>query len=295
MAWADLTDVRCYYELLGQGDPLLLIPGLGVTSSIWEPVAPELAEHFTLILVDNRGVGRSEAKRQPATLRDFSADLIELLDLLQVERTHVLGLSFGGVIAQRLTADHPSRVNHLVLASCTDRFTPYLRHVALLLGQTLGRLRSKTFVQTIEVLGSSPRYVDERPEVVDQRVLEKCAERIPRRAIGRQLRCLAAANSIDLERDPILSPTLVIAGEHDFLIPNCYAREMAARIPSSRFVLVPGAGHNPLVECPEQVLPWIIDFCKDRGFGPIGSGAPARERPPWFESHPLGVAGGPIQ
>jgi len=61
MAVADLSDVRCYYKLLGQGDPLLLIPGLGVTSRIWDTVVPELAEHFSLILVDNRGVGLSEA------------------------------------------------------------------------------------------------------------------------------------------------------------------------------------------------------------------------------------------
>jgi pimeloyl-ACP methyl ester carboxylesterase len=276
MAWANLTDVRCYYEVTGQGDPLLLVPGLGVTASVWDPVAPELAEHFTLILVDNRGIGRSQAKRQPTTLSDYTADLIELLDLLQVERTHVLGLSLGGVIAQRLAVDHPSRVDRLVLASCTDRFSPYLRHVALLLGQTLRRQRAKAFARTIEVLGSSPRYVDSQPEMVEQRVAEKVAQRIPPRAIGRQLRCLASADN-DPRHDPVRAPTLVIAGEHDFLIPSCYAREMAARIPGSRFILVPGAGHNPLVECPEQVLPWIIDFMKNRGSSHADSVEPAWE------------------
>src|SRR5688572_31764869 len=102
MAWADLTDVRCYYELMGQGEPLLLIPGLGVTSSVWDPVACELAEHFSLILMDNRGMGRSVPKREPATLNDYCSDIIELLDHLQVERAHVMGLSLGGVIAHRL-------------------------------------------------------------------------------------------------------------------------------------------------------------------------------------------------
>ena len=261
MAWADLTDVRCYYELLGEGEPLLLIPGLGVTAAVWEPIAPELAEHFSLILVDNRGMGRSVAKREPATLNDFCSDLVELLDHLQIERSHVLGLSLGGVIAHRFAVDHAARVDRLVLASCTDKFTPYLRHVALLLGQTLRNLRSTAFARTMEVMGTSPTYMDSQPDLVEERIKEKCAQKIPPRAIGRQLRCLAGSEVEN--HDPIVAPTLVIAGEHDFLIPNCYAREMASRIPGSRFVQIPGGGHNPLVECPNEVLPLITQFLKD--------------------------------
>ncbi|MEE9212362.1 MAG: alpha/beta fold hydrolase, partial [Phycisphaeraceae bacterium] len=115
MPFVELTDVRCYYELRGKGDPLLLIPGLGNTCRIWDPIAADLAEHFCLIGVDIRGVGQSVAKRQPNTLRDYTADLVELLDHLQVVRTHVMGLSLGGMIAQRFAIDHPDRVSRLVL------------------------------------------------------------------------------------------------------------------------------------------------------------------------------------
>jgi pimeloyl-ACP methyl ester carboxylesterase len=260
MAYADLTDVRCHYELTGSGEPLLLIPGLGVTSSVWESAAPELAKHFTLILPDNRGVGRSKPKREPHTLRDFSADLVELLDHLQVDRCHVMGLSLGGVIAQRLASDHPGRVHRLVLVSCTDRFTPYLRHIATLLGGTLrGRRAAGMFARAVEILGSSPECLDACPDVVEQRVAAKCAQRVPPRAVATQLRCLAAAD-LDLERDPITAPTLVLAGEHDVLIPSCYARRMSLRIADSRFMLVRGAGHNPLVEKPEVALAEITRF-----------------------------------
>ena len=84
--FAELTDVRCYYELLGSGDPLLLIPGLGTTTALWEPAVGELSQHFSLVLFDNRGVGRSVAKRTPHMLSDLAVDVIELMDHLQLDR-----------------------------------------------------------------------------------------------------------------------------------------------------------------------------------------------------------------
>jgi len=276
MAWAGLTDVRCFYTLLGQGDPLLLVPGLGVTSRIWDPIVPELAEHFSLILPDNRGVGFSEARRKACSLGDYTSDLVELLDYLQVDRAHVLGLSLGGVMAIKLAAEQPERINRLVLASCTDRFTPYLREVAMLLGQTLGSLRRDAFARTVEVLGSAPEYLDAQPNLVAERVRQKRDEHVPAREVARQLRCLAASQ-IDLERDPIRAPTLMIAGEHDVLIPSCYARGTAGRIAGSRFWLVEGAGHNPLVERPGEVLPEVIDFLKGGTLNEAGEGGEGME------------------
>jgi pimeloyl-ACP methyl ester carboxylesterase len=269
MAWAGLTDVRCFYTLLGQGDPLLLVSGLGVTSRVWDPIVPELAEHFSLIIPDNRGVGFSEARRKACSLGDYTSDLVELLDYLQVDRAHVLGLSLGGVMAIKLAAEHPERINRLVLASCTDRFTPYLREVAMLLGQTLGRLRPGAFARTVEVLGSAPEYLDAQPNLIAERVRQKREEHVPAREVARQLRCVANA-AIELERDPIMAPTLVIAGEHDVLIPSCYARGTAGRIAGSRFWLVEGAGHNPLVERPGEVLPEVIEFLEGGSLNEAG-------------------------
>src|SRR5438874_3519864 len=79
----ELSDVRCSYQLLGSGDPLVLIPGLGATCALWDCVAGELSNSFSVILLDNRGMGRSIAKRTPQTLADFAVDVVELLDHLQ--------------------------------------------------------------------------------------------------------------------------------------------------------------------------------------------------------------------
>lgn len=259
MAYAELTDVRSYYELIGEGEPLLFIPGLGGTCRVWDPIVPELAAHFSLILVDNRGIGRSVARRKPRSLADYSSDLVELLDELQLDRAHVLGLSLGGIIAQRFAMDHPSRVDRLVLVSCAHRFSAYLLRMAALLGHSLRRFPRAVFVQTMELLATAPLYMDAHIDEIELAMKERCREGLHARAMGTQLRCLLKSE-VDPADYRITVPTLVIAGEHDALIPNCYARLMAQRIPASRFLLIPGAGHNPMVEVPEKVLPLIEQF-----------------------------------
>ncbi len=263
MSVAELTDVRCHYELLGEREPLLLVHGLGVTCRSWDAVAAELAEHFTLIMPDNRGIGRSEAKRPPHTLSDLTSDLVELLDHLQVERAHVMGISLGGIIAQQLAIEHPSRVSRLVLVSCTHQFTPYLRRIIALLGEVLRKFPAEMFARTFELLGASPQFVDADPEGFEERVRAKCGPSVSRAALGRHLRCLCREDRKDREQT-IVAPTLVVAGEYDSLIPWCYSRHTACSIPGSRFVLVREAGHNPMAECPERVMPEIIQFLKQK-------------------------------
>ena len=184
MPWADLTDARLYYELFGSGEPLLLIPGLGATCRTWDPILPGLSERFSVVCVDNRGAGRSSSKRSPHTVSDFSSDLLELLDTLQLDRCHVAGLSMGGVVAQRLAVDHPSRVSRLVLISCTHQFGPYLRQVANLLGQTLRRFPYRMYLQTMEVLGTAPAISTAPPKTSNAQVDARCRDHAGRAGGG---------------------------------------------------------------------------------------------------------------
>jgi pimeloyl-ACP methyl ester carboxylesterase len=259
MPWAELTDSTLYYELAGDGDPVLLIPGLGATSRSWDPIVPELGEKFSLILPDNRDVGRSKGKRKPHCLSDFAADLLELLDLLQVQRAHVVGISLGGVIAQTLAVEHPSRVNRLILISTAHRFGPYLRDISMLLGQSLYRLPYAMFQRTIELLGTAPAYYDTHADTIEERLRIARENRSPRSAVVRQLRCLAVSE-VDEPYYRILSPTLILAGEYDAMIPNCYGKRMADVIPGSEFHVLPGCGHNAVEEMPQVVRPMIEEF-----------------------------------
>jgi|SRR5215208_2353893 len=262
MAWAELTDCRAYYEVIGEGEPLLLIPGLGATCRLWDPIVPELARHFTLIMLDNRGMGLSKPKRKPRSLADYSTDYAELLDYLNVDQTHMLGLSLGGIAAQRFAVDHPQRIKRLILMSCTDRFSPYLLQITQLLGHSLRWFPRMLFLQTMELLATAPLYLDEHADEIDRMLKEKCVDPVPKSAMATQLRCLLRSE-LEPHDYRITAPTLVVAGQYDALIPSCYAKIMADKIPGSQFVLLKGAGHNPLTEMPDVSLPVVVKFLRD--------------------------------
>jgi pimeloyl-ACP methyl ester carboxylesterase len=263
MPLIDLSDVRCYFEQIGSGDPLLLIPGLGRTCRMWDSIVPELAESFTLIMPDNRGMGRSETKRPPGTLADLAVDLVELLDALQLERTHVLGISLGGMIAQYLAVEHPSRIDKLVLVSTAHHFAPYLRAMGQLIGHALRYFPRDVFDGTVEVLGSSPRFIDTNPNWIPDKIDTQRTTRLSRGTMARQLLCLANSEVAHIEYR-IKSPTLIMVGEQDALIPGCYGRQIARDIVGSEFVQIPDCGHNPFIEMPEIAVPKIVEFLKRR-------------------------------
>ena len=262
MPLADLTDVQMYYELHGDGEPLVLIPGLGSTCLIWAPILSDLAQNFTGICLDNRGIGQSIAKRRARRVCDYGADVIELMDYLQLPQAHVLGLSLGGMVAQRVALDHLARVKRLILISCAHQFGPYLREMARLIEHTLRWFPTPLFARTMEILGAGPPFFDSNPHRIDQRLARMREARVPARAVVKQLRALRASN-FRPDQYHIGAPTMVISGEHDSLIPHCYAREMAKRIPDSQFLLISDAGHNPFHECPDKVLPRVISFLQE--------------------------------
>ncbi|WP_428940185.1 alpha/beta fold hydrolase [Fontivita pretiosa] len=259
MPFVELSDVRCYFEMIGSGDPLLLIPGLGRTCRMWDNVAGPLADSFTLIMPDNRGMGRSQPKRAARVMGDLAVDLVELLDALQLDRAHVLGISLGGVIAQWLAVQHPSRVDRLVLISTAHEFGPYLREMARLIGHALRYFPRDVFERTVEILGSSPGYIDANPAAVTEKIQTVREQKTPRRAVARQLLCLAQSD-VHESAYQIAAPTLVIAGEQDALIPSCYGRRIARAIAHSEFRQIPDCGHNPITEAPDVVVEMIREF-----------------------------------
>lgn len=115
MPIAKLEKINLYYEVHGIGEPIVFIPDLLESSQSWQFVANKLAKHFQLILIDNRGVGRSDKSETEFSISDMAGDVIALLDFLKIQKSHILGHGMGGFIAQEIAINYPERLLKLVL------------------------------------------------------------------------------------------------------------------------------------------------------------------------------------
>ncbi len=117
MPFAHHGDIAIHWREEGEGEPLALIMGLGGSSAAWYRLLPHLRDRARVILIDNRGTGQSDRITERLTLGGMLGDVVAVLDDAGVERAHVLGVSMGGMIAQRLALEHRERVRSLVLAA----------------------------------------------------------------------------------------------------------------------------------------------------------------------------------
>lgn len=119
MPYANLaTGIRLYYEIHGEGEPVLLLPGTGFSCDVWRPYqVPFLSRDYKVIILDQRGVGRSEFKDIFLTVEQMAADVASLLTHLNISSVHVIGHSLGGRVAMEFSLSYPEKVRSLVMAA----------------------------------------------------------------------------------------------------------------------------------------------------------------------------------
>ena len=117
MPAVNLGNIEIYYEIHGQGDPLLLLHGLGSSSRDWEFQIPDFSSHFKTIAIDLRGHGRSGKPAGPYSMEMFAADTAGFLRSLDLSSAHILGVSLGGMVAFQLALDYPDLIRSLVIVN----------------------------------------------------------------------------------------------------------------------------------------------------------------------------------
>lgn len=258
--------VELYYELRGDpaAPPLLLVRGLGRTHEHWLDVADLLARRFRLVLMDNRGVGRSSVPRPPYSTRAMADDCARVLDHAEIQRAHVFGMSLGGMIAQELALRHPARVDRLALGCTTagrraGHPTP-LRSAARLLGAM--RFDAERAVAHTAPIVVTPAFLARRPDVLA--TWQRLARERPLTRRGVLGQFLAAGRHDTARRlDRIRARTLVLSGDADQLIPVANARYLARAIRGATLELLAGAGHDFTTEQPEASAELIERFLLD--------------------------------
>lgn len=117
MPVAKIGSHSLYYEIIGQGHPLVLIRGVGSNADHWYDQVPALSQKFQLLVFDNRGIARSSDPGGPFSIRDMAADTTTLMDAVGINKAHLLGYSMGGMIAQEMALNDPQKVAGLILVA----------------------------------------------------------------------------------------------------------------------------------------------------------------------------------
>lgn len=260
-AVADSGGVRIAYEATGAGPPLVLVHGLGYARWGWEPVAPRLAEDFTVVALDNRGIGASDVPPGPYSTRALAADVVAVLDAAGVERAHVVGTSLGGMAAQELALGWPERVDRLVLASTTpggDMAFPLPERTLALMAEAPSLdpdVALRRFVEN----ALAHRTVTERPELV-RRIHERRLSFPPDPAGWQAQAAAGAAHDAFGRLARIRAQTLVLHGADDGVVDPRNAELLERGIPGARRLVFEGAGHLLPWEEPERFAGVVRDF-----------------------------------
>jgi poly(3-hydroxyoctanoate) depolymerase len=247
-------------SISGQGRPLLLIMGLGGNVQMWGPLEQALNLHnIQTIAYDASGTGDSPARLVPQRMPGLARQAAQLLEALGHPEGDVLGVSFGGAVAQELALTDPQRVRRLILAStmCGLGGVPG-NPLALSLLATPLRYYSPAFLRLTAKILYGPTISDDNALLRDQINARRAR---PPTLWGYLAQLVATTGWTSLPRlHRIDAPTLIISGEADPIVPPTNARILARRIPSARLELVHGAGHLLLMDLAEHCATKIADF-----------------------------------
>jgi len=266
MPYTDSGGAKIYWETRGQGEPLLLIPGLGAVMEQWHRIEPVLSSRFQTILFDNRGMGRSDVAPGPYSIDGMAGDAAAVVEASGASAVHVLGMSMGGMIAQELALAHPEKVRSLVLGctTCGGREGVLAsREVRAALDPNPALSREEAFWAT-----SSCIYAADTPRTTLAEDLE--ARLRGKRTLDGYVNQLKAVRSWKGTHDRLGTlrvPTLVIHGELDQLIPADNGRILAAAIPGAKLAMLPGAAHIFLTDRFEPACEAIVSFIEDSESG----------------------------
>ena len=262
MAFIRTNGVVLHHQVIGKPDAPALVfnNSLGSDFRIWQEVAPAFADRFRVVLYDKRGHGLSDAPPAPYRMDDHTDDLLALLDGLKIESAALVGLSVGGMIAQRAALRAPERVEALVLCCTAAKIgTPELWAERISAVETGG---IEPIVENVLQRWFTPDFRETRKD--DVAGWRNMLVRMP--AHGYAGTC-AAIRDADLTADAgrIAAPTLCVAGGQDGSTPPDVVRGTASLIPGARFELIEGCGHIPCVEKPAILTQLIQNHLREAG------------------------------
>jgi len=263
MSYFKYLHKNVYYEVIGSGNPVLILNGIMMSTKSWEPFKPLLSQQFQLIFLDFLDQGQSDAYDENYT-QDIQVDLVKaLLDHLSIEKIHLVGISYGGEVALQFAAKYSMYVNRFViynsvayttytLAQTGYQWNKYaiLRDTTNYYEATIPVIYSKTFNETKKDWMAHRKAILTRGPFSDSEFLD------------RMIRLTNSAEKYDIRNvlDRITMPVMIVGAEEDYLTPLVHQRILNNNLPNSRLIILPGVGHASMYEVPEVFTTILIGF-----------------------------------
>jgi pimeloyl-ACP methyl ester carboxylesterase len=265
MPQLNLSDFELHYEVYGNGEPLLLIPGFAGGAWIWFRQVAPLAAKFRVITFDPRGIGQSSFGSQPLTIRLLADDLAALLRELQIEKAHILGASFGGFVGQEFALAYPDSTRTLSLC-CTSFGGP--NHVVPSMEILMALASTSDFndedrIRRSLAMGFTADFVRDQADRIEEIVRLRMANFVMEEAYRAQLMAAVGFNA-ESRVGSIKVPTLVLTGDADVIVPVQNSRNLAAKIPGAEFRSIAGGNHLFFIEQADEFNSVVMDFIKRR-------------------------------
>jgi len=254
-----------YYEIHGSGYPFILIRGLSSDVYRWPPsFVEEIAKYFKIILFDNRGAGRTDKPDIEYSMKMMADDTIGLMNALYIKQAIVLGFSMGGAIAQEIALNYPDRVKKLVLcgAACGGpQSVVAAEEVYVSLSSDREGLTPEETIRNSLPLLFTEDFIKNNPGKIDEFVARSILAIIPPYSYRRQLAAISKFNSFNRLKN-ITTPTFVISGKEDILVPPQNSEILAENISGAKLVLLDDLAHDMFSQDPISTAKTIINLIK---------------------------------
>jgi 3-oxoadipate enol-lactonase len=268
MAIAEVNGQRLYYEVHGEGEPLLCVAGLTCDTMVWIPQVQAFAESHRTVIFDNRDAGQSSMAEGDYEIADMARDALALADELELDSFHLLGVSMGGAIAQEIAIQAPQRVRTFTVAVSFASGSAYARRLTEVWGARVEQIGREQHVDELMLLNHSEAFYD-NPELVEfiRTAMLNNPHPQPPDAFRRQL---GASGRHDARAGlgTLTMPTHVIGGEYDVLIPVWKSKEIASLVPGSKLTVLEGAPHGLSIERAEEFNAAVLGFIREAAATP---------------------------
>jgi 3-oxoadipate enol-lactonase len=257
--------LRIAYEVRGgwrrRRPWLVFVQGLGYDRTGWAPVLRGLRRRFRLLLIDNRGSGRSDRSPGRFAVADMARDVAAVVRAAGAAPANLVGVSLGGMIAQEVAIEHPDCVDALILAATTpgwpSGYPMPARTLSLLVATA--RMPEEVAVRRYVENALSAATLRQRPELVEELIEHRRRRPTDQRVWLAQVNA-GAAYAGNLRQSRIRARTLVLHGDADSVVDPRNAKLLAERIPDARLVILPGLGHLFFWEDPDAFVRPVLDF-----------------------------------